>query len=138
MIFACILSFAVMSAVVPCTGEAMSLLPASPDHPDLSSCRAGHEASMSYTLEHLRRVNLKVLGNWSVPSRKTIKCGSRDIYERFIRSINRHIRDSGHQHSQSTDVGLDLGNVSALTILDAPYETEEEQQRNGVLDPQLS
>ncbi|KAK9867090.1 hypothetical protein WJX84_006946 [Apatococcus fuscideae] len=94
----------------------------------------GHEDSMSYTLEYLKRVNLKVLGKWSIPSRKTIKCGSRDIYERFIRSINRHIRDAGHQHSRQTDAGLDLGNVSALTILDAPYETEEEQQQSGMLN----
>lgn len=102
----------------------------------LSVLGAGHEDSMSYTLEYLNRVNLKVLGKWSIPSRKTIKCGSRDIYERFIRSINRHIRDAGHQHSRQTDAGLDLANVSALTILDAPYETEEEQQQRpgGILN----
>ncbi len=93
----------------------------------------GHEDSLSYTVEYLRKVNLKVLGKWSIPSRKTIKCGSRDIYERFIRSINRHIRSAGHQHVQQVDAGLDLGNVSALTILDAPYETEEQQRRSGLL-----
>lgn len=100
----------------------------------LSPIGAGHEDSMSYTLEYLNRVNLKVFGKWSIPSRKTIKCGSRDIYERFIRSINRHIRDAGHQHSRQTDAGLDLGNVAALTILDAPYETEEEQHQSGTLN----
>ncbi|KAK9800258.1 hypothetical protein WJX73_008605 [Symbiochloris irregularis] len=81
----------------------------------------GDEDKLRMVVGYSHVVNTGILGKWTIPHRKTIKCSSRDMLERVTVKVNRHMRAAAVGQKQLMQAAFDTLEGQKLTFLDAPY-----------------
>lgn len=58
---------------------------------------------------------------WTIPRRKSVRCGSRDLMERIIVRINRHMSSLNAGPEESFANLFEGSDAGSLSIYKAPY-----------------
>ena len=91
-------------------------------HKQLSgSMHAGEDDKLRINLEHASKYDTKCLGVWTIPRRKVIKCGSRDLLDRVIVKVNRHMSSVNAGTEPAFSNNFDTFRTADLSIYNAPY-----------------
>lgn len=69
-------------------------------------------------------MDTKCFGVWSLPKKKYIKCGSREVLERIVIKINRHLTYINKGPEESFAHRFDPFATKSLSIYQAPYSNE--------------
>lgn len=72
-------------------------------------------------LEYAKKYNAKCFGVWTIPKKKGIRCGSRDLLERIIVKINRHLSRAKASAEETFSNRFDPFRTTDLSIYRAPY-----------------
>lgn len=82
---------------------------------------AGVDDKLLINLEYAKKYNAKCFGIWTIPKKKSIKCGSRDLLERIIVKVNRHMSQAKSSSNETFLNRFDPFKTSDLSIYRAPY-----------------
>lgn len=82
---------------------------------------AGVDDKLMINLEYAKKYNAKCFGVWTIPKKKSIKCGSRDLLERIIVKINRHMSHAKASSEETFLNKFDPFRTSDLSIYRVPY-----------------
>lgn len=81
----------------------------------------GEDDKLRINLEYARKYDTKCFGTWTIPWRKSIHCGSRDLMERIIVRINRHMSSLTSGSEESFANRFDTFEAENLSIYRLPY-----------------
>ena len=82
---------------------------------------AGVDDKLIINLEYAKKYNAKCFGVWTIPKKKSIRCGSRDLLERITVKINRHMSHAKASSKETFLNRFDPFRTTDLSIYRAPY-----------------
>jgi hypothetical protein len=82
---------------------------------------AGEDDKLLINIEHASKYDTKCFGVWTIPKKKAIRCASRDLLERIIVKINRHMSLVKACSEEQFANRFDPFQTADLSIYRAPY-----------------